>query len=156
MNYKFIQFGPEGFPLYYYDESTYPPVLDAAGEPIAKNSDIPADARKVTEQQWENAQSANLWLSADGKIVAPPVAKPVETPEPAIILPAVILWERTTKTEAAQIEAAMETQDPRSRNIFRAAQTFRSDHELWPLLEQLATQLFGEERAAELLAPDER
>jgi hypothetical protein len=47
----------------------------------------------------------------------------------------------------------MDTQGPRSRNIVRAAQTFRSDHELWPLLEQLATQLLGEERAAELLAP---
>ncbi|EBY7415896.1 hypothetical protein D6J61_26890, partial [Salmonella enterica subsp. enterica serovar Alachua] len=64
----------------------------------------------------------------------------------------VTLWERTTPSEAAQIEDVMATQDPRSRNIFRTAQTFRSDHELWPMLKTLATQLFGEERAAELLA----
>ncbi|ANG97754.1 hypothetical protein A8A54_15450 [Brucella pseudogrignonensis] len=153
MNYKFIQFGPEGFPLYYYDEITYPPVLNEEGEAISVNPDIPKDAHGVTDQQWDDARSANLWLSPDGKITVPPAPKPIETPEPVVILPAVTLWERTSKTEAAAIEAAMETQDPRSRNIFRTAQTFRSDHELWPLLEQLAMQLFGEQRAAELLAP---
>lgn len=73
--------------------------------------------------------------------------------EPVTIIPAVTLWERMTDTEAEQVNAAMATQPFRTRQIFLTANTFRSDHELWPLLEQIAHQLFGEDRAAELLAP---
>ncbi|EXL06202.1 hypothetical protein BG46_15555 [Brucella anthropi] len=73
-------------------------------------------------------------------------------PDTTIILPAVTLWERMTETEAEQVEVAMSTQPFRTRQIFMTAQTFRSDHELWPLLVQMATDLFGEERATELLA----
>ncbi|WP_010660189.1 hypothetical protein [Brucella anthropi] len=68
------------------------------------------------------------------------------------ILPSVTLWERMTDDEAEQVNAAMATQPFRTRQIFLTANTFRSDHELWPLLVQMATDLFGEERAAELLA----
>lgn len=75
-------------------------------------------------------------------------------PEPVVtILPAVTLWERLTETEAEQVVEVMATQPLRTRKIFETAATFRSDHELWPLLDQIANQLFGEERAAELLAP---
>lgn len=110
---------------------------------------IPTDAIEISEDDWRDLyENQNYRRYIDGEIVeyTPPLIESVT------ILPAVTLWERTTTTEAAQIEAAMETQDARSRNIFRTAQTFRSDHELWPLLEQLATELFGAERAAELLA----
>lgn len=69
-----------------------------------------------------------------------------------VILPAVSLWERLTEAEAEQVNAAMATQPFRTRQIFLTANTFRSDHELWPLLVQMATDLFGEARAAELLA----
>jgi len=55
--------------------------------------------------------------------------------------------------EVAQVLAAMEQQPIRTRKIFETANSFRSDHELWPLLQQLATGLFGEERAAQILAP---
>lgn len=152
MLYKFIKFGPEGYPLFYYCEVTYPPVMNGEGEGVAINPDIPADAHAVTDQQWQDAQSLKLWLSPDGKITVPPEPQPIELPDPVIILPAVTLWERTSKKEAADIEVAMETQDARTRNIFRTATTFRSDHELWPLLVSMAIQLFGEQRAAELLA----
>lgn len=78
---------------------------------------------------------------------------PEPTPEPlAVIIPAVTLWERMTEAEADQVAAVMETQPFRTRKIFETAATFRSDHELWPLLEQIANQLFGKDRAVELLA----
>lgn len=72
--------------------------------------------------------------------------------EPEIhIIPAVTLWERMTDEEAEQVNTAMTLQPFRTRQIFLTANTFRSDHELWPLLEQVATGLFGEERASEIL-----
>ncbi|MGN6448794.1 MAG: hypothetical protein ACTHLK_09405 [Brucella intermedia] len=74
-------------------------------------------------------------------------------PTPETVIPSVTLWERMTEAEAEQVNAAMATQPFRTRQIFLTANTFRSDHELWPLLVQMATDLFGEERAAELLSP---
>jgi len=74
-------------------------------------------------------------------------------PEPIVtVIPAVTLWERMTEDEAIAVKNAMETQTVRTVQIFNNATTFRSDHELWPLLETTATNLFGEARAAELLA----
>lgn len=73
-------------------------------------------------------------------------------PDAATILYPVDLWSRLTNEEAEQVEAAMATQPIRVQNIFRAASSYRSDHELWPLLTQVATQLFGAERAAVVLA----
>lgn len=77
-----------------------------------------------------------------------------EYPEPTTVsvIPAVTLWERLTDAEAEQVNAVMATQPFRTRQIFLTANTFRSDHELWPLLVQMATDLFGEARASELLA----
>lgn len=85
--------------------------------------------------------------------VAMGVETPVyPTPDPVTVLPSVTLWERMTEDEADQVNAAMATQPFRTRQIFLTANTFRSDHELWPLLESMATDLFGEERAEQLLA----
>lgn len=70
-----------------------------------------------------------------------------------VVLYPVDLWSRLTNTEAEQVEAAMATQPIRIQNIFKAASSYRSDHELWPLLSQVARQLFGEPRANEILAP---
>ncbi|WP_035222403.1 hypothetical protein [Agrobacterium tumefaciens] len=55
--------------------------------------------------------------------------------------------------EVAQVLAAIEQQPIRTRKIFEAANSYQSNHELWPLLVQIATTLFGAERAAEILAP---
>lgn len=147
MKYKFIKFGPEGYPLFYYDEVTYLPTENGQ-----KNPDIPSDAIAVTDQQWSDAALMKLWRSPDGQLTTPPPPEPIVEPEPVTILPAVTLWERLTEAEADQVNEAMATQSFRTRQIFRTANTFRSDHELWPLLVQMATDLFGEERAAELLA----
>lgn len=87
---------------------------------------------------------------AQGNVIAPYVTDP-ETPA-VISIPAVTLWERMTEAEGEQVEAVMQTQPFRIRQIFTTAQTYRSDHELWPLLQQVATELFGTQRASELLA----
>jgi len=152
MQYKFIKFGPEGYPLFYYCEETYPPLVNESGEDIAVSADIPQDAVPVSEEQWQAAQSMNLWRASDGSLTSPPVPEPVEPAPVIMILPAVTLWERMTEDEAVAVSEAMKTQSVRTVEIFRNASTFRSDHELWPLLEQMATELFGAERAGELLA----
>lgn len=169
---KFALFNPDGFPTAFYGEDVHGartiPVYGDAPEPTEENPFpelpiigkkdnpdclIPNDAVEITEEQWHEFINNAGYRKWDGAKVIE-YSPPAPEPEPVIIvLPAVTLWERTSKTEAVAIEAAMETQDARSRNIFRTAQTFRSDHELWLLLEQMAIQLFGEERAAELLAP---
>ncbi|MFE0233446.1 hypothetical protein ACFW0F_05865 [Brucella anthropi] len=146
MKYKFIKFGPEGFPLFYYDELTYPPTEDGI-----RNPDIPLDAVPVTDEQWADAQRIALWQSPAGTLTTPPPPEPVESPS-VVVIPSVSLWERLTEAEAEQVNAVMATQPFRTRQIFLTANTFRSDHELWPLLVQMATELFGEDRAAELLA----
>lgn len=146
MKYKFIKFGPEGFPLFYYDELPYPPTEDGI-----RNPDIPLDAVPVTDEQWADAQRIALWQSPDGTLTTPPPPEPVESPS-VVVIPSVSLWERLTEAEAEQVNAVMATQPFRTRQIFLTANTFRSDHELWPLLVQMATELFGEDRAAELLA----
>ncbi|KRA63138.1 hypothetical protein [Rhizobium sp. Root651] len=78
---------------------------------------------------------------------------PFPFPEPVTVVYGVDLWSRMTNGEADQVGAAMEQQPFRVRRIFESANSYRSDHELWPLLQQIATTLFGEERAAEILAP---
>ncbi|WP_242220095.1 hypothetical protein [Shinella zoogloeoides] len=80
---------------------------------------------------------------------APPIPGP---PEPVSIVYPVDLWSRMTDAEADAVVQAMTTQPVRIQNIFRAASSYRSDHELWPLLVSVATSLFGSERAAEILA----
>lgn len=74
---------------------------------------------------------------------------------PVTILYPVDLWSRLTNAEADEVEAAMTAQPVRIQNIFRAASSYRSDHELWPLLLSIATTLFGADRAAEILAASE-
>lgn len=89
------------------------------------------------------------WV-ADGGVIE--VYTPDLETQPVISIPAVTLWERMTEAEGEQVEAVMQTQPFRIRQIFTTAQTYRSDHELWPLLQQVATELFGAQRAGELLA----
>lgn len=86
-------------------------------------------------------------------------APPIVIPEPVTVVYAVDLWTRLdggedgNGGEVAQVIAVMEQQPSRIRKIFDSATSYQSDHELWPLLVQIATTLFGAERAAEILAP---
>lgn len=76
-----------------------------------------------------------------------------QTVEPVSVVFAVDLWSRMTNAEADLVGAAMADQPFRVRKIFETANSYRSDHELWPLLAQIAATLFGQERAAQILAP---
>jgi len=74
-------------------------------------------------------------------------------PEPVTVVYSVDLWTRLTEEEAEQVNGEMAQQSFRTRKIFESANSYRSDHDLWPLLQQIATTLFGAERAAQILAP---
>ncbi|MDP9561409.1 UNVERIFIED_ORG: hypothetical protein J2740_002616 [Rhizobium nepotum] len=115
--------------------------------------DIPDGTVDVTDEQWrEILQSCGSKLLFNGEIVDAEVP-PIEIPEAVTVVYSVDLWSRMTDDEADQVGAAMDAQPFRVRKIFESASTFRSDHELWPLLVQISTSLFGEERAAQILAP---
>ncbi|MCV9908324.1 hypothetical protein OIV19_11945 [Brucella sp. HL-2] len=108
----------------------------------------------TTHATADTEHGLELWLKANAGEYGPIAPYVAPEPQPVItILPAVWLWQRMTNEEAAQVEIAMSAQPFRTRQILLTANTFRSDHELWPLLEQVATGLFGAERAAELLTP---
>ncbi|WP_247644437.1 MULTISPECIES: hypothetical protein [Brucella] len=102
----------------------------------------------------DNAEGNNDFHNIEAWIAAGNTIEQVEAPAAPLVtvIPSVTLWERMTEAEAAQVEAAMSRQPFRTRQIFMTANTFRSDHELWPLLVSMATDLFGETRTAELLA----
>lgn len=133
-------FDDSGFPSAYYPDGSVEDHL------------IPGTAIELTEEQHTEFMSFPGLRKWDGSKVVE-YTPPAPEPEPVvIILPAVTLWERLTEAEAEQVNAVMATQPFRTRQIFLTANTFRSDHELWPLLESMATGLFGEARTAELLA----
>lgn len=133
----FAMFNVAGFPTAFYCEEIH-------GE------NIPVGVIEITDEQWMqfvDNPGQRRWDNGQVVEYSPPAVEPVT------IIPAVTLWGRLTDAEAEQVNAAMATQPFRTRQIFLTANTFRSDHELWPLLVQMATDLFEEERAAELLSP---
>lgn len=106
---------------------------------------VPDDVDNIERQaiaEWENA----------GNTISP-------APPPEVLLPSFVragdLWDRVTDQEAEQIEAAIAQQPVRIQNIFRTRNEYHMDHELWPLLRSLAVQLFGADRADQILAPSE-
>lgn len=112
------------------------------GDPKASDyaeGTITVPLKPSTNHIWQNGE----WVYME----------PEPEPEPPIVIPAVTFWERTTEAEGTAIEAMLEQQPFRVRQIFMTAQSYRSDHELWPLLMGAAIELFGSMRAAELLAP---
>ncbi|WP_440595400.1 hypothetical protein [Agrobacterium radiobacter] len=137
----------------------YKAVFDINGFPSGFYSDelhgenIPADAIEITDAQWEEFvahMGLRRWVDGDVVEYSPPQ---VEIPDPVTVVFNVDLWSRMTDAEADQVGGAMAEQSFRIRKIFETANSYRSDHELWPLLVQIATTLFGEERAAQILAP---
>jgi len=151
---KYAQFDGNGFPVAFYAPELwgYRTIPADEGLPEQPNPEcnVPSDAIEISDEQWSeflNNSGARKWSNGQVVECTPP------PPSPAlIVVPAVTLWERLSETEAEQVNAAMATQPFRTRQIFLTPNTFRSDHELWPLLVQMATELFGEARAAELLS----
>lgn len=137
---KYAVFREDGTPGAFYSH-------DIHGE------NIPADAVEISEEQWRefiNNPGLRKWV--DGEVVEymPP---PIEIPHPVTVVYGVDLWSRMTDAEANQVGTVMAEQPFRVRKIFETASSYRADHELWPLLVQVATTLFGQDRAAEILAP---
>jgi hypothetical protein len=142
----YAKFNEAGLPLGFWPDDIFPDAEDDARHPA-----IPANAVRITRQQWQaflNNNGARRW--EDGHVVP---YEPPAPPEPPVVLYPADLWRRAGDEEAEQIEAAMNAQSARLRNLFRTAQTYQSDDPLWPVLHEAAVGLFGEERAAELLAP---
>lgn len=132
----YAQFNQAGLPTAFYCDEIH-------------GNAVPPGAIEISGDQWRefiDNPGARMWINGDIVEYTPPAVDPVTIP------PAVTLWERMTDDEAEQVNGAMATQPFRTREIFLTVNTFRSDHELWPLLVQMATDLFGEARAAELLA----
>ncbi|TRB03492.1 hypothetical protein EXN61_21770 [Agrobacterium tumefaciens] len=137
---KFALFDQNGFPTAFYSSEIH-------------GDQIPEDATEITEGQWRNFienPSRRKWV--DGEVIET-ATDPIEIPEPVTVVYSVDLWSRMTDAEADQVGAKMEQQPFRIRKIFETANSYRSDHDLWPLLQQIATTLFGAERAGEILAP---
>lgn len=111
------------------------------------DEEIPADMANGTEVPTGPEDARQIWKNG--------AWLPHTPPTPISVLYPVHLWERMTQSEADAVGAVMAEQDFRTRKIFESASSYRSDHELWPLLQQIATQLFGAERAAQILAPSE-
>ena len=137
---KFALFDDDGLPTAFYSFEIH-------------GDNIPQDTVEITEEQWrefiENP-GRRKWID-DTIVTYDPTVEP--QPDPVTVVYSVDLWTRMTDAEAEEVLSIMEQQPIRTRKIFETANSYRSDHELWPLLVQIATTLFGEERAAEILAP---
>lgn len=93
------------------------------------------------------AGSAHEWLDES----APEVVTFRNRLSVSVLYP-IDLWSRLTDEEAEAVEMAISAQPIRLQNIFRTASSYRSDHELWPVLRVISIELFGEQRATEVLA----
>ena len=72
---------------------------------------------------------------------------------PRTVIPKDAIWRRATDAEAEQMEAALQAQPVRLRRIYEGATFISTEDELYGVLEAALVQMFGAERAAELLEP---
>ncbi len=88
-------------------------------------------------------------------IPRPPVVEPEAPPEPApfTMIPKDIIWRRATDDEAEQMEEVLSAQPVRLRRIYEGAGFISTSDELYGVLEGALVQLFGLQRAKELLEP---
>lgn len=121
------------------------PALVAAGLdtlPIAVSSE-----RVIFAPELEAADRARVMAVIEAHDPSTPA------PAPVIVIDKFDFWDRMTEAEATAVEQVIAQQSVKQRRIFETAKTFRSDYELWGLLNTLADQLFTPERKAVILAP---
>jgi hypothetical protein len=164
MTKTYATFGPEGLPTAFYRDDVYPPVIvwsqrpqnapdDWMPEIVSQdiNPAIPADAIEITEAQWlEFIENAGLRRWEDGSVV--PYEPPAPPPMP-IAIPVGVFFDRCTVLDADTIDEAMQAQPVKFRRAWQGATVFREDSDLWPVLRGVIVDLYGHERADELLAP---
>ncbi|MDV2988139.1 UNVERIFIED_CONTAM: hypothetical protein Q9R58_27950 [Methylobacteriaceae bacterium AG10] len=92
------------------------------------------------------------WALIDGALQAVPIAPdPVAAQQPVITFKADI-WRRCTDEEAASIDEALKAAPIRQRRLFEDAQYLDHADEAFAFARTALVELFGETRAAELLA----
>lgn len=129
-------------------------VLVVDGVVISRATDVTmlGGPSNFTLYELEDGDSSpQLGWHLDGGSFAPPVGV-----TPVVVVFAVDLWTRLTEDEAEEVAGAMSLHSLRVRKIFESANSYRSDHELWPLLKQVASDVLGAERSAVILAPSEQ
>lgn len=145
--------------------------VEPYGVTTIKPPDVAAQHVAVfTDGVWTTVQDhrGETWFDADAREVPvttigdpatfdPPLfsvaPEQPEPPPPVIVVAKFDFWDRMTEDEAAAVEQVVAQQSVKQRRIFETANTFRSDYELWGLLNTLADQLFTPERKAAILAP---
>lgn len=110
--------------------------------------DVPDDMSSRMRQliyEWEFDEDGN-------RVNTIPPYVPEPEPPVIIIVNSFDFWDRVTETESDEIEDWLLTQTSKFRRMFNAATEYRSDNSLWETLEPGLKTLFGEVRAAQLLA----
>lgn len=104
---------------------------------------------------WIASDEAQIGWSYDGSIFSPPPLPEPEKPTPVVLtsISKDAIWRRATDEEAEQMEAALQAQPVRLRRIYEGATFISAEDELYGVLAATLVQLFGAERADELLEP---
>ena len=115
---------------------------------------------EITEQQYQlgiAAMAAGRVVVIDGGQLSIVDLPPPEVAEPDPVVLTMIskdaIWRRATDEEAELMEGALQSQSVRLRRIYEGATFISTTDELYGVLEAALVQLFGAERAAELLGP---
>lgn len=99
----------------------------------------PPDGVASSDLRWDGA----AW-QGDGEVIREAVAYRIAKDS---------IWRRATNEEAIAMEAALQAQPVRFQRIYDGATHIESTDELFGLLKTALVQMFGEDRAKELLAP---
>jgi hypothetical protein len=134
-------FNTDGVPVAFYSED-----LDYGAA-------LPNGLTDISDEEWrEFIQNPDRrrWDFVAGGVVAIPAPAPAPV---VVMLDKLTLFQRMTDAEYDAMSAGVAAQSRRVQDVFNRADTFRDDAPLWPLLKEMAVQLYGAARAAELMTP---
>ncbi len=92
-------------------------------------------------------------MSDDPNFIPARPRQPGDEPPPLTRIAKNAIFERATDDEAVQMRAALDAQSVRLQEIYAGAAWIDTRDELYSTLEAALTQMFGAERAAQLLEP---